>query len=88
MNPLNFIQHLFTLRAIERELADEKIVSKALRAENDKLHAQLETQLQAQDTELQKRDAIITGLRQENKELNDLLHTRQIVETDFDPRKP
>jgi len=62
------------------------MVSKALKAENEKLHAQLEKQLQAHNKELQKRDAIITGLRQENKSLNDLLHV-QPNETDFDPRK-
>ena len=77
MNPLNFLQHLFTLRAIERELADEKVASKNLKAENERLRAQL-----------QDRDATIAKLRQENKELNDLLHAKPIVvETNFDPRK-
>lgn len=78
MNPLNFLQHLFTHRVIERELADEKIASKALKAENEKLHAQWEKHLQARDTEINK-------LRQENKELKEMLHARPpIAETDFD----
>lgn len=78
MNPLNFLQHLFTHRAIEHELADEKIMSKALKAENEKLHAQLETDVQARDTEIIK-------LRQEIKELKEMLHAGPpIAETNFD----
>ena len=81
MNPLNFLQHLFTLRAIERELADEKVRTK-------QLEAVLQTERQKHEEELRIRDATINKLRQENKEFNDLLHARPIVvETDFDPRK-
>ena len=81
MSPLNFLQHLFTLRAIERELADEKVRTK-------QLEAVLQTVRQKHEAELQIRDTTINKLRQENKELNDLLHARPpIVESDFDPRK-
>lgn len=77
MNPLNFLQHLFTLRAIERELADEKALNKQLEAKNKELQAQL-----------QARDAVIEQLHQENKKLNDFLHAQPVVvKSDFDPRK-
>ena len=77
MNPLNLIERWFTHRAIERELEDEKVQNKELREENLTLQ-----------TEIHNRDAKIEQLRQETKELNDLLHARPpVVETDFDPRK-
>lgn len=48
--------------------------------------------LQDENSTLKKKienlDEVINQLRQENKELNDVLHARPIVvETDFDPRK-
>ena len=74
MNPLNFLQHLFTLRAIERELADQKTLVKELQAE-----------LQKRDAIIENRDAEINQLRQEKKELNEHLHARPlVVETAFD----
>lgn len=81
MNPLNFLQHLFTLRAIERELADQKTVARELQATNK----QLQAELQKRDAIIESRDAQINQLRQENKELNDFLHARPpVVETAFD----
>lgn len=78
MNPLNFLQHFFTLRAIKRELSDEKVRTK-------QLEAVMEAQRQKYEIELQSREAIIEQLRQENKELSSHLHAKPItVETHFD----
>ena len=73
MNPLNFLQHLFTLRAIERELTDHKTLVKELQAE-----------LRERDAIIESRDTEINQLRQEIKGLNDILHVRPlVVETAF-----
>ncbi len=78
MSPLNFLQHLFTHRAIDRELRDEKMRTKQLEAE-------LHMARQEHEAELQSRDATINKLRQENKELNALLHAQDVVvDTRFD----
>lgn len=74
MNPLNLLQHLFTLRAIERELADHKALVKELQAE-----------IRERDAIIESRDTEINQLRQEIKGLNDILHAQPlVVETAFD----
>ena len=77
MNPLNFLQHLFTHRAIEHELSEAKVQIKELQEQNHTLQ-----------TELHNRDAKIEQLHQEIKNLNDFIHAQSIeVDSDFDPRK-
>jgi peptidoglycan hydrolase CwlO-like protein len=77
MNPLNFLQHLFTLRAIERELTDHKTLVKELQAE-----------LRERDAIIESRDTEINQLRQEIKGLNGILHAQPlVVETVFDHYK-
>lgn len=72
----------------ETKITNEQFVSKELKAENDRVRAQLDTEHQAYQAELQKRDLELNRLRQKIEELNHKLYAKEPeVEADFDPSK-
>ena len=77
MGVLRFIQHLFTLQAITRELSDQKVRTKQVEAE-------LQAERQKHEEELRMRETTIKQLRQENKEFHDLPPNPIVVESKFD----